>query len=61
MSKMFYYCSNLENLDISQFSSFNSNEDLFKNLPSNGTIKVNQNFFEKIKEQIPNEWDITII
>ena len=56
---MFYGCSSLKNLDISGFS-LNMNVTMFSGLPNGGTIVVEKNFSELIREQIPNDWEFII-
>ena len=63
MSSMFYYCNNLEFLDISSFTTKISNIsylDIFDSLAYKGKILVNQDFLNKIRNQIPNNWEIII-
>ena len=57
---MFFGCNNLKYLDISGFI-YDKNVSLFYNLPDTGTIIVNNNFVDLIKNQIPSEWEIKII
>ena len=59
---MFFNCHNLTYIDISSFGQSNdtNNDDFFHELPSNGTIKINSNFLQKIKQYIPDSWEIII-
>ena len=60
MFYMFNNCKSLKYLDISSFSD-NSSSSFFNfssSLPSSGQIKVNKHFFERIKEYIPESWEI---
>jgi surface protein len=59
---MFYYCSNLIYLDISKFEiSSDKNISIFNTLPDNGLIKIRKNFSEIIPNQIPSNWNISIV
>ena len=60
MEQMFYHCSNLTNLDISLFTCSDTDIDIISDLPSIGTLTVNQNFLSKIEKQIPSNWIINI-
>ena len=57
---MFNNCKSLKYLDISNFSD-NSSSSFFNfstSLPPSGKIKVNKHFLERIKEYIPESWEI---
>jgi hypothetical protein len=56
MDYMFYNCSHLNYLDISNFSNSSSFVNAFKLLPSNGTIKLNKDITNKIEALIPKNW-----
>jgi hypothetical protein len=65
MESIFYGCSKLNYLDISLFT-YNDNlvdisseyNNLFFKFPSSVTIIINKSFYDKIKYQIPDEWNI---
>lgn len=58
LRKMFAMCTHLSYIDISSFSNkAESYTDFFTNLPSEGTIKLNRNIYEKIKQLIPSNWE----
>ena len=56
MDEMFFECSNLTFIDISNFTYTNI-EKLFSKLPKNGTIKVKEEYKDRVK-QILQEWEI---
>ena len=59
MNEMFYGCKKLQFLDISHFtSSSRVNISMFSDLPEEGEIKVNEEFLDLIKEEIPGGWTI---
>ena len=59
MTGMFYDCESLEFLEISSFtSSSNRNISMFRNLPETGAIKVDDNFYDLIMGDIPEDWTI---
>jgi surface protein len=59
---IFYYCSNLIYLDISKFEiNSDKNISIFNSLPDNGSIKIRKNFSEIIPNQIPINWNISIV
>jgi len=60
MDKMFYNCFNLTYVDISPFKTTLEEIYLFNSLPSHGKIIVKYNFYDKIKKQIPKNWNKTI-
>jgi surface protein len=62
MNEMFSGCSSLIYLDISSFKyNYYSKIELFDGVYSSiGTIKINKSFKEKIADNIPTNWDITI-
>ena len=60
MDKMFYNCSNLTYIDISSFKTRLEEIYLFNSLPSYGAIVVKYNFYDKIKNQIPENWNKTL-
>lgn len=57
---MFYDCLNLTYVDISLFKTNLEEIRLFNKLPSHGEIVVKYNFYDKIKDQIPENWNKTI-
>ncbi len=59
MDKMFYNCFNLKYVDISSFKSKLKQIFLFNNLPSYGEIVVKTSFYNKIQNQIPENWNKT--
>ena len=59
MNEMFYNCSNLIYVDISSFKSSLNQILLFNSLPSHGEIVVKTNFYNKIENQIPENWNKT--
>ena len=61
MTSRFYDCLQLKYLNISSFENNISNDKIFNNLPNSGTLLVNINFFDKIRNQIPKNWEIIII
>ena len=62
MEHAFYGCNNLNYLDISNFRTNKTILDLFdSNLNFFGTIKGNSDFINKIKDQIPSDWEIIVI
>lgn len=63
-SNMFSNCSNLNYLDISSFINYGSDisiDCILCNVNDYGIIKVNKNFIDKIKNEIPTNWNISII
>ena len=63
---MFSYCYNLTSIDISAFTIPTSAKPdskfyLFEyNLPKNGSIKINKEFYNKIKNKFIENWDIKL-
>ena len=58
LRKMFAMCTHLSYIDISSFSNkAEKYSDIFNELPSEGTIKLNRNIYEKIKQFIPPNWE----
>ena len=60
MNRMFFFCPSLKYIDISGFVTKKRKVDLFSELPSKGTIKLNKDSDDKFKE-IPEGWVKTII
>ena len=61
MEYMFYKCTDLNFIDISTFDFQNIKIiSLFNNLPDKGYIRIQDVLYQRIKEQIPQEWDISI-
>ena len=59
---MFYYCSNLRYIDISYFIIETDKDfSIFNSLPVTGEINVNNQFIDKINDQIPISWTKNII
>ena len=58
--KVFYFCSNLEYLDISSLEIIEATSvDFFNDcLPDSGTIKISLNYSNKIQSEIPNDWKV---
>ena len=57
---IFLRCYNLTYIDISSFTREDGNAIMFdKNLPENGEIIISKDFYDLIKNQIPEEWNIT--
>ena len=54
-------CKNLTIIDISFFWTSESELALFDELPSKGEIIVNASLIDIIRNQIPDEWNITTI
>ena len=52
-------CTNLTYIDISSFDS--APENLFKDLPKTGEIKVKKKLYNDIKDQIPEDWSILLV
>ena len=63
MIRIFYDCSNLKFLDISSFKDDNLPEsiEVFNDLPNFSELKIKEVLYNKIKQQMPNSWDISII
>ena len=62
MEYMFYKCSNLKYIDISTFDFENIKiVSLFNSLPDRGFIRIKKNLYERIKEDIPVEWEVSIV
>ena len=58
LTQMFAKCTHLSYIDISSFSNkAEKYSDIFTELPSEGTIKLNRNIYEKIKQFIPPNWE----
>ena len=57
--KTFEGCTNLSYIDMSSFDT--ATENLFKDLPKTGEIKLNKRAFNGIKDQIPEDWIILLI
>ena len=58
LNKMFAKCIHLSYIDISNFSNkVGSYFEIFTDLPSEGTIKLNKNIYEKIQKYIPSNWN----
>jgi len=55
----FQGCTNLSYIDISSFNSVP--ENLFKDLPKTGEIKLNKKAYNSIKDEIPEDWTIILI
>ena len=60
IKQMFYDCSNLNKIDISSFTSINLDyKELFNgNISYNGTIEINKDIYDDIKEYVPESWEI---
>ena len=63
MNSLFYGSSKLKYIDISYFKYNDTSKDssyinLFNSLPSSGTIKISQNFYDIIKDEVPKNWEI---
>ena len=64
---MFSYCYNLTSIDISSFTlpTRTSYGDIFElfdnNLPKNGSIKINKEFYNRINNKWIEKWDITLV
>ncbi len=57
LKKMCGKCIHLSYIDISSFrSKAESYFEIFTDLPSEGTIKINRNIYEKIQQYIPANW-----
>ena len=54
-------CKNITYIDISSFWTSESELILFDQLPSKGEIIVNASLIDKIRNHIPDEWNITVI
>ena len=62
MEYMFYKCNELSYIDISPFSFDNIKiVSLFNNLPERGHIRIKKGLYERIKEDIPEEWEVSIV
>ena len=62
MEYMFYKCDNLKYIDIAPFSFENIKiVSLFNSLPDKGSIRIRKSLYERIKEDIPKEWDVSIV
>ena len=62
MEYMFYKCNSLNYIDISPFSFENSKIiNLFNNLPDKGSIRIRENLYEQIREDIPSDWEVSIV
>ena len=61
LNRMFFNCSSLTYVDISSFKTKLERIYLFSYLPSHGQIIVRYNFYDKIKNQIPDDWNKTFI
>ena len=61
LNRMFFNCSSLTYVDISSFKTKLERTYLFSYLPSHGQIIVRYNFYDKIKNQIPDDWNKTFI
>ena len=64
-NNMFFYCYNLTSIDISSFTLPADSKDyifgLFdNNLPKNGSLKINKEFYNKIKNKFIENWDIKL-
>ena len=58
ISNMFENCVSVKNIDISNFTNDKiETNDMFKGIPNNGNIIVNENLKNKINNLIPN-WNI---
>ena len=60
-NKMFFDCERLEKVDISHFeiASWNKKDKLFNSIiGKNGRIYIQESFVDKIKENIPVNWEI---
>lgn len=63
MNNMFHNCTSLNYLDISSFInySYDLNVDcILCNVSNSGLIKVNKDFIDKIKNEIPKSWNMSI-
>jgi surface protein len=61
MSKIFYRCKNLYSINLQNFNTSNlvSYQDSFKNISSEGTLKINSSIFNKsILKELPRSWKI---
>ena len=59
MNEMFYGCGQLDYVDISKFSTNISEVYLFdKNYPSNGSITLTREFYDRINGQFPDTWTV---
>ena len=60
ISNMFAFCSNVKYLDIVSFKDADFYDNLFYGMSNNVKIKVNEQFINKIKNQVPSSWEIII-
>ena len=58
-SRVFEGCTNLSYIDIS--SSISVPANLFKDLPKTGEIRLNKKAYNDIKDEIPEDWTITLV
>ena len=59
---MFYKCTNLQYIDISQFEFEDIKiVDMFNNLPDKGLIRIKDSLYERIKDDIPTHWEKSIV
>ena len=59
MDGLFYNCPKLQYIDISKFTTNLESVPILGKLPSSGKIFVKSDFYNKIKSQIPSNWEIT--
>ena len=57
---MFGFCSNVKFIDISSFKDAKIYDNIFYEIADYGTIKVHENFINKIKNIIPYSWEIIL-
>ena len=61
MDYMFHFCPSLRYIDLSTFNiKNNSLITLFLDLPDTGVIKINKVIYDKLNNEIPPEWNVTI-
>ena len=62
--EMFYGCKNLKSIDLSNFDKYYegySKYSIFKDLPKDATIKIHQNFYKTVKDQLTEFTNVLVV
>ena len=62
MDYMFHFCPSLRYIDLSTFNvlKYDSLFTLFLDLPDTGVIKIKKKIYDKLNDEIPPDWNVTI-
>ena len=62
--QMFYGCKNLQFIDLSNFNKYYkgySKYSIFYNVPKNVKIKIHNNFYNAVQDQLIDNTDVEIL